>query len=206
MLQVLIILSMQALPQQQPVCGTQEETDGDFCKTIGANKLPVWAFHCMDDGTVNVGATQHAEILANNCGLNPAAKFTYYQWGGHSGAWIYAYDTGHITTTVNGGGNFTANPNMYEWFLSNKRNTGTSMPANTPPVANAGTAQTITLPISTVTLTGSGSGTNGATISSYSWTKTSGPSAGVISVPLLKHNIGNRTCSGYLCIYAYSDG
>ena len=168
-----------------PVCGTQEETDGDFCKTIGANKLPVWAFHSMDDGTVGVGATQHAEILAINCGLNPAAKFTYYQYGGHSGAWINAYDTGHITTTVSGGGNFTANPNMYEWFLSNKRNGSTTPPANTAPVANAGTAQTITLPISTVTLTGTGTGTNGATISSYSWAKTSGPSAGVISVPLL---------------------
>ena len=170
-----------------PVCGTQEETDADFCKTIGANKLPVWAFHSMDDGTVGVGQTQHAEILAINCGLNPAAKFTYYQSGGHVGAWVNAYDTGHITraTVVNGNVvNFTANPNMYEWFLSNKRGT-TAPPTNTPPVANAGAAQIITLPLNTVTLTGSGSGTNGATISSYFWTKTSGPAAGTISVPLL---------------------
>ena len=46
-------------------------------------------------------------------------------------------------------------------------------------------AQSITLPLNLVTLTGAGSGTNGATISSYSWAKTSGPAAGVISLPLL---------------------
>jgi len=54
----------------------------------------------MDDGTVGVGATQHAEILAGWCGMTPAAKFTYYQTGGHGGAWIHAYDTGHITVPV----------------------------------------------------------------------------------------------------------
>ncbi len=167
-----------------PVCGTQEENDANFCKTIGDNHLPVWAFHAMDDGTVGVGATQHAQILANNCNVTPAAKFTYYQSGGHAGAWIYAYDTGHITTPVSGGGSFTANPNLYEWFLSNKRNTGTSTPTYTAPTASAGSAQTITLPLATATLSGSGAGTNGATISSYSWTKTSGPAGGAISIPL----------------------
>ena len=165
-----------------PVCGTQQEDDAMFCSTIGTNHLPVWAFHSMDDGTVNVAATQHAEILAKNCGLNPAAKFTYYQTGGHSGAWNNAYDTGHITKTVNVNGvlsSFTANPNLYEWFLSNTRSTVTT-PTYTAPTASAGAAQTITLPVSTVTLTGSGAGTNGATITSYSWTKTSGPAGAVI--------------------------
>src|SRR5450432_3261210 len=166
-----------------PVCGTQEESDANFCNTIGANHLPVWAFHSMDDGTVNVGATQHAQLLAQWCNMTPAAKFTYYQSGGHGGAWIHAYDTGHITVPVVVNGvvsNFTANPNLYEWFLSNSRG-ATTPPTNTPPIANAGSTQTITLPASSVNLTGTGTGTNGATISSYSWVKTSGPAAGSIS-------------------------
>ncbi len=163
-----------------PVCGTQEETDANVCSTIAANHLPVWAFHSMDDGTVGVGATQHAEILMSWCtGINPPGKFTYYQNGGHGGAWINAYDTGHITTTVSGGGSFTANPNLYEWFLMNAR----TKSGNTPPVANAGSPQTITLPTSSVTLNGSGNGTNGANISSYAWTKTSGPASGTITSP-----------------------
>jgi VCBS repeat-containing protein len=164
-----------------PVCGTQEENDFDFCSTIGANHLPIWAFHSMDDQVVGVGATQHAEILSNICGVTPKPIFTYYQSGDHWGAWVNAYDTGHITRQVNVGGsvtNFTANPNMYEWFLGKTRATG-----NTPPVANAGTAQTITLPTSNVTLNGSGAGTGGATVSSYAWTKTSGPAAGSIGSP-----------------------
>ena len=53
----------------------------------------------------------------------------------------------------------------------------------TAPVANPGNAQTITLPTSAVTLSGSGTGTNGATISSYSWSKTDGPSSGSIVSP-----------------------
>ena len=52
--------------------------------------------------------------------------------------------------------------------------------ANIPPTANAGTDQSITLPISTVSLTGSGSDADG-TISAYNWTKISGPSAGTIT-------------------------
>jgi parallel beta-helix repeat protein len=52
--------------------------------------------------------------------------------------------------------------------------------ANIPPVANAGMDQGITLPINSTTLTGKGSDADGS-ISSYSWTKISGPSSGVIT-------------------------
>ncbi|MEP6748360.1 MAG: T9SS type A sorting domain-containing protein [Bacteroidota bacterium] len=152
-----------------PVCGTQEETDADFCTTIGTNHLPVWAFHSMDDGTVNVGATQHAEILNNICGnFSPAIKFTYYQYGGHAGAWINAYDTGHITVPVVVNGvvsNFTATPNLYEWFLMHTRATA--------PVAVAGAAQFIST-TSTV-LNAAGSYSPNGSISSYSWQQVSGP-------------------------------
>jgi len=51
---------------------------------------------------------------------------------------------------------------------------------NQLPVANAGADQTITLPTSTVNLSGSGTDADG-TISVYSWTKISGPSAGTIT-------------------------
>ena len=54
---------------------------------------------------------------------------------------------------------------------------------NTAPVANAGATQAITLPTSSITLSGTGTGTNGAAISSYSWSKTSGPAAGNITTP-----------------------
>src|ERR1019366_3026746 len=54
---------------------------------------------------------------------------------------------------------------------------------NIPPVANAGSPnQTITLPVDSVTLSGSGSDADG-TVVSYLWTKISGPSSGTISSP-----------------------
>ena len=173
-----------------PVCGTQQMDDNAFCSTIGTNHLPLWSFVCLDDAVVGPYPTQHAEADALACGLSPAAKFTYYQTGGHSGAWLNAYDTGHITrnTVVNGVvSSTTFSTNLYEWFLSNTR--GTTTTTNTAPIASAGAAQIITLPISTVTLTGSGTGTNGATIASYSWTKTSGPSGGTISLPLVNTTV-----------------
>lgn len=51
---------------------------------------------------------------------------------------------------------------------------------NQPPTANAGADKTITLPTSSVTLTGSGSDPDG-TIASYSWSKVSGGSATIVS-------------------------
>lgn len=48
-------------------------------------------------------------------------------------------------------------------------------PANQPPAANAGTDLTITLPANSVTLNGSGSSDQDGTISSYAWSRISGP-------------------------------
>ena len=57
---------------------------------------------------------------------------------------------------------------------------------NTPPVANAGANQTITLPVNIVSLAGSGSDADG-TIAKYQWVKISGPSS---------YNIVNSRFSG----------
>ena len=51
-----------------------------------------------------------------------------------------------------------------------------------PPIANAGSSQTIQLPVNSVTLTGSGTTTNG-NIVGYLWSLVSGPGVPVISSP-----------------------
>lgn len=51
------------------------------------------------------------------------------------------------------------------------------------PVANAGTDQVITLPVSSITLTGSGTAAEDNTISSYQWAKLSGPGTPTIAIP-----------------------
>ncbi|HRP30596.1 MAG TPA: PKD domain-containing protein, partial [Agriterribacter sp.] len=50
-----------------------------------------------------------------------------------------------------------------------------------PPVADAGNSQTITLPLNSASLDGSGSIAPGGSISNYVWSKVSGPSGGIIS-------------------------
>jgi Polysaccharide lyase/PKD domain len=70
------------------------------------------------------------------------------------------------------------------------KGTGGSTPANPAPVVNAGNAQTITLPVSSVTLSGSATDANG-TVVSYLWTKTSG-TGGMITNP----NAATTTVTG----------
>ncbi|MDQ6843401.1 MAG: PKD domain-containing protein, partial [Bacteroidota bacterium] len=55
------------------------------------------------------------------------------------------------------------------------------VPANVPPVANAGNDVTITLPTNSVQLNGNGSYDPDGTVASYSWTKTAGPAQFTIS-------------------------
>src|SRR5690606_30267671 len=75
---------------------------------------------------------------------------------------------------------------VYEFELTVTDNSGASAnstvkitvnpAANIPPTANAGTNKSITLPVNSVLLTGSGSDVDG-TITSYKWTKISGPTS-----------------------------
>jgi hypothetical protein len=58
--------------------------------------------------------------------------------------------------------------------------TTTTPAANKAPVANAGTDKTVSLPVNTVTLTGSGTDADG-TITGYTWVKISGPAGGTIA-------------------------
>ena len=61
--------------------------------------------------------------------------------------------------------------------------TGAAPPPNQPPVAYAGSDVTITLPTNSATLNGNGSSDPDGTISSYSWTKISGPATYTITTP-----------------------
>ena len=55
--------------------------------------------------------------------------------------------------------------------------------ANIPPVANAGSDNTVTLPTNSLTVSGSGSDADG-TVVGYQWTKISGPSSYTIVDPI----------------------
>lgn len=74
---------------------------------------------------------------------------------------------------------------------------GSGASTNLPPSANAGLAQTITLPVTTVTLDGSGSGDPDGNVASYQWSQLAGPAKSVItSVSSVKPVITNLAVAG----------
>ena len=99
------------------------------------------------------------------------------------------YDTAyHETFTFNG---VTATMNIYEWMLINTQ----GLPPTTP-TASAGNPQTISLPTSSVTLTGSGTAGAGHTIASYAWSQVSGPASTIASPSASTTVINGITVSG----------
>lgn len=176
-----------------PIAGTADGDYTHYCANVGGSHLPVWAWHCEDDGTVGVGNTQFyqgKEFFF--CPTNsPRMRLTYPMTGGHVGSWSRTYDTGHISflvdsssATGSGGGttnaNYTNNPNFYEWLLTKTRPAGVSP----NPTVNAGSNQSITLPTSSVSLIGSATPVSPASsITTYAWTETSGPGTYSLSSP-----------------------
>lgn len=148
-----------------PVCGSSYTAYG-MCY-IAQSHLPVWAFHAMDDGVVPVGLTQDALKLINTCtpAPNPAPKVTYYPSGGH-GIWGTCYDESHAYH----------NPNLYEWFLSKRKSTN-GADQNQAPVVQLSSDVSLVLPNNSARLDGSKSYDFDGTLTSYNWTKISGPSS-----------------------------
>jgi len=142
---------------------------------------------------VDAGANQTITLPANSASLTATASETNgtivsYAWTQISGPSTATIGTaGQATTTVGG-----MVQGVYSFLVTVKDNSGVTatdqvkVTVNAAPVvpglptANAGSDQVITLPVSSVTLTGSGSETNG-TIVSYGWSQISGPSTATLS-------------------------
>jgi hypothetical protein len=155
---------------------------------MDANNVASWAFAADDDGTVNPDAG--AGYYLGQFGYsNPNYRFTFYTTGNHSAGWNNSSDTGHATKVVDSSNrwyfplsksttaNLVQNPNLYEFFLSYAR-----APVLNPNV-NSGSDQTVTLPTSSVNLSGSATPVSPYNIANYVWTKVSGPSGGTITSP-----------------------
>ena len=146
-----------------PICGASYNDRGRSNR-IADNRVPVWATHNSGDPTVALSQTTGYvnQILERN--PSHPAKYTIFQSSSHD-AWTKTYDPAFKEGGMN----------IYEWMLQYER--GVNLPAsNQPPVAKAGADQTITLPVNSVQVSGSGSTDVGGSISAYKWTKSSGPS------------------------------
>lgn len=141
--------------------------------------------------TANAGANQSITLPTNSTtlagsGTDPDGTIVSYSWAKVSGP-----ATGSIispTSATTGINNLVQG--VYQFALTVTDNLGASgkdtvqvtvnAAPNVPPTANAGASQNITLPISSTTLVGSGTDTDG-TIVGYAWTKDSGPACTITS-------------------------
>jgi len=169
---------------------TDEGNDTHICSVLFNSHLPMWNFADDADPNPQTGgnAMEHQRLTmvfgCNN--YTPAPKWTYYSDNTHNHGWEWGSDTGHHTYTLSstftssvGSGSYLQNPNLFEWLLTNTRASNTPQ----PPVAHTNAAQVLYTPTNQTTLTGSGTPVSPATISSYSWTKVSGPDTPVITSP-----------------------
>ncbi|MFT3705218.1 MAG: T9SS type A sorting domain-containing protein [Agriterribacter sp.] len=136
---------------------------------ITQSKIPYWVTNNADD-PINPASQSTSLVNAINT-TKPASKalLTIFPAAGK----------GHDCWTQTYNPSFTQNGlNVYQWMLSKVR---TTVP---PPVvkANAGPDQTISLPATSVRLDASKSSVTKGSIISYTWTKFSGPSGGILSL------------------------
>ncbi|MBS1598792.1 MAG: tandem-95 repeat protein [Bacteroidetes bacterium] len=144
----------------------------------------------------NAGASKSITLPTNSVNLDgsassdPDGTITSYSW---------AQITGPSASTITNGNTATPTASnliagLYTFELTVTDNSGatgkaqvkiTVVPSgSTPPVANAGADQTITLPTNSVNLNGGGSqAPPSGSISSYAWTQNSGPTTATIGTP-----------------------
>lgn len=169
-----------------PMCGRAAVSDGT---SVANKRLAVWAFHGDADASIPLAAGQRPITGMTNANANPAPIFTIYPGGGHSTAWDRGYRTDHTYH----------NPNVYEWFLSQRLPASITLP-NIIPTVNAGADQTIELPASQATLTATANDTGGS-IASYQWTKTAGPAVTMTNANTATLSLSNVTTAG---LYTFS--
>ena len=160
----------------------------NFCNLyrIPANTPPVSEINGTRNGSSNVGNV--SSVVLDGTGSHDNVAIVYYVWSQISGpnSPIISIPSGkkvNILGLTTGTYVFQLKTIDNGWMGDSTRYTlNVNDSAANPPVASAGSNQTITLPSNSVTLKGSGSETNG-TIASYLWTKLSGPSSFTILNP-----------------------
>ncbi len=151
--------------------------------TVNVNQSPV-----ADAGQSQVIILPTSSVTLNGSASNdPDGTINSYNWSKISGP-----SSGTISTPTSVSTSVTSLvQGTYQFQLvvtDSKGATGKdtvtiTVNANQSPVADAGQAQVIILPTSSVTLNGSASRDPDGTINSFNWSKISGPSSGTISTP-----------------------
>jgi Secretion system C-terminal sorting domain/PKD domain len=156
-------------------------------------------------GDINLVLPVNSTTLNGTASTDPDGTITIYAWTKISGPATFTIANAGIAST--GVSNLVQG--VYSFRLQVTDNAGATSadtvivtvdvvapPANLPPVANAGTDISITLPVNTTTLNGTGSSDPDGTITNYSWTKISGPAQFSIASPAAASTALNNLVQG----------
>lgn len=169
-----ITVTVNAAPNQPPTANA----GSDITITLPTNSVTLVGSGTDPDGTIASYAwTRVSGPNTPTFGSANAASTTVT--GLVAGTYVF-----RLTVTDNNGATAFDNVTV---FVNNA--------PNQPPTANAGNNITITLPINSVTLNGSGADADG-TITAYAWTKMSGPVAGTIVSPNSSSTVVNGLVAG----------
>lgn len=161
--------------------GATATDDVNVVVNSASNQLPTASAGL--DQTITLPAT----LTLSGSGTDPDGTIASYSWTKVSGGSATITSPSASSTTVTGlaAGSYTfrltVTDNGGATAFDEVNVTVNAAPANQPPTASAGPDQSITLPVSSVTLSGSGTDPDGS-IASYSWTKVSG-TGGTITSP-----------------------
>lgn len=157
---------------------------------------------------VNAGADASIQLPTSTFNLtgtasDPDGSVSSVSWTKVSGPAVVIENSSALNTSLTGlvQGTYvfrlSATDNQGATATDDVSLTVSAATANQLPVANAGADKVVTLPTNSVTLNGSGSDPDGS-VSSYAWSKVSGPSGGTISSPsLASTNITNMVEGSY---------
>ena len=184
-------------------------------------KMGHWAKACRGRELWVEGSQDWRDMLSGAQSMNDsvAGSATYFKvtyGGGTHCCWNTEYQPS-TTWTIPTNSNISQvvgapqQMNVWQWLL---RQGDTSMPANegttvvvttAPPTVNAGNGQTVTLPTSSATLSGTAAGNGGATIAGLSWKESSGPATATIGSPAsLNTAVSGMTVAGNYVFTLYA--
>jgi hypothetical protein len=155
---------------------------GHWAKACGGKEL--WVEGSQDFRSMAEGAQNMIDSVPNS-----ASYFEVNYGGGAHCCWNTEYQPSVTWTAANTNiidiVGQPQNMNVWQWML---RQGDTTMPAYSTaavaPTANAGGDPEIVLPVTTIILTGTATGNNGATIAETSWKQVAGPATAVVVSPL----------------------
>jgi hypothetical protein len=158
--------------------------------------------------TVNAGTDKTVTLPASSVSLTGTASdadgtVASYLWTKVSGSGGTIASANSATTNITGltAGSYVfslkATDNQGATATDNVTVTVGGTTTNQPPTVNAGTDKLITMPLNSVSLTGTASDPNG-TIASYLWTKVSGSGGTIASANAATTNITGLTAGSYV--------